>query len=224
MRTSPKLVIANWKSNLNWQAAQAWAEEFARLKQHSHTYIVCPPTPFLGALQPWAGKEFELGVQDLSPFESGAYTGAISAGNLEGLKVSYVILGHSERRKYFGETAQSVAQKAELALAHNITPIICVDADEFESQTAALSDSVAKNKIVWVYEPVHSISTFGGQEDPLEVTLKNIAQLRQKTQAETVIYGGSISPENSLAYLQSNDIDGVLVGAKSLKPDLFAKL
>lgn len=223
MNTSPKLVVANWKSNLNWHEAQEWAKAFSQHKKHPHTYVVCPPTPLLGALQAGVNSDFLLGVQDLSPFESGAYTGAVSAPNLSGLNVSYVLLGHSERRKYFGETSQTVAQKAEVALAHNLTPIICVDAEDFSHQHSALSHLDA-SKIVWAYEPVHAISTFGGQEDPIEVTIKNIAKLRDLTGATKIIYGGSISPENSLAYLQAPEIDGVLVGAKSLQPELFAQL
>lgn len=220
---SQKLVIANWKSNLNWKQTEDWISSFSRSKQHNHEYVICPPFPLLPAFRE---SGLTVGVQDLSPFEAGAYTGAVSPANLEGLGVKYAVLGHSERRIYFGETDQSVAQKVEIALAHDITPVVCVDRDGFQSQAAAFSqlNSAQRSQVVIAYEPVHAISTFGGHEDPIAVTLEAIAEARRVFDAHTVLYGGSVSPDNSLSYLQPSEIDGVLVGGASLDPEKFARL
>ncbi len=214
-----KLVVANWKSNFSWNEAQNWAQQFRGENQHQHTYVVCAPFPLLGALQ---NESFTLGVQDLSPFEAGAYTGAVSPTNLQGLGIKFAILGHSERRKYFQETSELVAKKVEIALAHDITPIVCVDRDQFSEQANTLGK--ASQQCFIAYEPIHAISTFGGQEDPLEVTLEAIEEIHSLFQPLGVLYGGSVSPENSLAYLQNEHIAGVLVGGSSLKPEVFAQL
>lgn len=226
MIPSPKLVIANWKSNLDWHSAKSWAEKFVSNKNQAHSYVVCPPFPLLGALQPWAGQDFVLGVQDLSPYESGAYTGAVSAGTLEGLRVEYALLGHSERRMYFGETNQTVAQKVELAFEHGITPVVCIDRDQAQAQAAALDGltRAQRSSLIVAYEPMHAISTFGGQEDPIEVTIQAIQEIRNQLNPSAVLYGGSVGPKNAIAYLQSSEIDGLLVGAKSLDPVIFASL
>lgn len=223
MHTSAPLIIANWKSNFSWEQAKNWADSFSRLQSQNHTYIICPPFPLLGAVQ---GHDFAIGVQDLSPFEAGAYTGAVSPQNLDGLNVTYALLGHSERRMYFAETSHSVAQKVELAFAHGITPIVCVDMEQVSEQSAALSGLSAQQRatLVIAYEPVHSISTFGGKEDPIQVTLQNIEKIKGAFECETVLYGGSVSPDNSLTYLQPESISGLLVGGASLDPKQFAQI
>jgi triosephosphate isomerase len=223
MRTSQKLIIGNWKSNFSVAQAKQWASEFTAAREHEHVYVVCPPFPLLSALQ---DQGFELGVQDLSQYESGAYTGAVSPLNLEGLNVGYVILGHSERRIYFGETSQTVAQKVDLALAHGMRPIVCVDRDQFAEQSSALGglSSAQREQLIIAYEPVHSISTFGGQEDPIGTTLAAIEDIRRLFEPGLVIYGGSVNSENSITYLQPESIDGVLVGGASLDPKQFAQL
>lgn len=220
-----KLIVGNWKSNKNLIESKKWCQSFLEQdrKEYGH-YVVCPPMPLIGQLRELADGEFDLGVQDLSPFDAGAYTGEVAGYSLKGFGVRYAILGHSERRKYLNETPHLIAQKIDEALAYDITPILCVDIDQAKHQADQLSHDHFK-KIVLAYEPVHAISTFGGHEDPLDITLKNIAKLRQIFRTETkVLYGGSVNRHNSLNYLQQAEIDGVLVGQASLDPIEFAAL
>lgn len=223
--TKKKLLVANWKANVLKHDAQEWVQHFSQQKRREHhEYVVCPPQPLVGVLAASSHPHFTLGAQDASTLEMGAYTGESPASILASLGVRYVILGHSERRKYFKESSIEVAQKAELVLAAELTPIICLDSNQFEEQTELLNATL-REKSIFAYEPVHAISTFGGQEDPLSTTLEAIAQLREYVGNESrILYGGSVDLENSLTYLQEDAIDGLLVGKSSLNPEIFAKL
>ncbi len=220
-----KLIVANWKSNKTVSEARRWAETFRQQERQKYAkYVVCPPLPLVPVISELSRGLYLVGVQNISPFDAGAYTGEVAGYSLQGLKVEYVILGHSERRKYLGETSRLVAQKADEALSYEITPIICIDMDEAKEQMKQLSHEHLKNLII-AYEPVHAISTFGGHEDPLPVTMEHIKKLRQIFRAETpILYGGSVDHENSLTYLHQDSIDGVLVGKASLDPVEFARL
>lgn len=223
--TKSKLLIANWKANSGLKEAEHWLKVFSKLKlRENREYVVCPPQPMVGLVAAAQHQNFTMGAQDLSSFEAGAYTGESSAYAMASLGVEFVILGHSERRKYFKETHYDVAKKAELALEFEITPIICIDSNEFAAQVGELSSKVISHSI-FAYEPVHAISSFGGHEDPLATTLQAVAKLRTLVGDDAeVIYGGSVDLENSLTYLQEDAIDGALVGKASLDPEVFAKL
>lgn len=220
-----KLLVANWKANPGLVEAEKWLKTFSKQDlRESREYVICPPQPLVGLIAAAQHKEFTLGSQDVSSFEAGAYTGESSAYALASLGVEFAILGHSERRKYFKETHYDVAKKAQLALSFDITPIICIDRNEFRAQIDELSSHI-KSHSIFAYEPVHAISSFGGQEDPLEVTLQAIAELRDLVGSDAeILYGGSVDAENSLTYLQEDSIDGALVGKASLDPEVFARL
>lgn len=223
--TKSKLLVANWKAKLGRTEMEEWLKTFAKQElRNTREYVICPPQPLIGLVAAEKHKHFTLGAQDTSTFEAGAYTGESSAYALASLGVEFVILGHSERRKYFKESHYDVAKKAELALAFEITPIICIDSNEFVAQIDELS-SHALSHSIFAYEPVHAISSFGGHEDPLEVTLEAVAKLRSLVGNDAeILYGGSVDLENSLTYLQEDSIDGALVGKSSLDPEMFAKL
>lgn len=220
-----KLIVANWKSNKTITEARRWIRTFLAHERKSYAqYVVCPPLPLVQSVFEMSEGEFSLGVQNLSPFDAGAYTGEVSGYSLQGFGVGFAILGHSERRKYLNETSRLVAQKVDEALAYDITPIVCVDMDYAREQADQLSHDHVK-KVIIAYEPVHAISTFGGKEDPLETTLENIKKLRTIFRDETkILYGGSVDKENAFTYLEQNSIDGVLVGHASLDPVEFAGL
>lgn len=220
-----KLIIANWKSNKNPTQAAQWQTQFRELvKSDQYQYVICPPSYLLSQLQPSDHDRYVLGVQDVSPFEAGAYTGEIAASLLAELGVQYALVGHSERRKYLGETSRLVAQKAELAAAAQITPIVCLDRDQIQEQADQIPRSLW-SQIIIAYEPVHAISTFGGHEDPIETTLQVIADIHDTFGDNTrVLYGGSVNTQNSLAYLNQPSIAGVLVGGTSLDAEQFVKL
>lgn len=225
MRTlTNKLIVANWKANKTITEAREWCETFSTLDHNAaYEYVICPPFPHLSALAEHF-PNLQFGTQDFSPYGAGAYTGEVPGYILDGLHIRYTILGHSERRKYQGETSALVARKAAAALADGVTPIICVDRSEFQTQIDQLSRSEIESSI-FAYEPVHAISTFGGHEDPLETTLAAIEELRELAGGRApVLYGGSVDKENSLMYLQQEDINGVLVGKTSLDPRAFAQL
>ncbi len=238
-----KLVVGNWKMNGNratnaellaaLKAAGPWVAEVA----------VCAPSPYLGdvalSLQ---GEAIAWGAQDCSAFESGAYTGEVSASMLAEFGCRYVINGHSERRALHGESDQLVADKAKAALAHRLTPIVCVGETLVEYE-AGLSDAVVKrqlsvvihtlahciSQIVVAYEPVWAIGT-GKTATPVQAQAVH-AVLRAQLKAATehaggmkILYGGSVKPDNAAALFSQPDIDGGLIGGAALKAVDFAAI
>lgn len=220
-----KLIVANWKANKNIVEAQDWVSSWKQQEPRPHyQYVVCPAYPLLPFVLDLIEQDVQLGVQDLSAYPAGAYTGEINGLHLNQLGVRFSILGHSERRRYLRETSQDIAKKVEQALDSNITPIVCIDKDQIDEQADLIPDQ-QKSKIVVAYEPVHAISTFGGQEDPLPTTLQVVSQIKDVFGVNVpVLYGGSVNPENSLPYLQEESIAGVLVGSASLEAATFSKL
>lgn len=221
-----KLIVANWKSNKTVAEAQEWVESFLRQeKRTNRQYVICPSFVQIGIISRAASHDSSLsvGMQDISPFEAGAYTGAVSAQNVRGYDVKYVIIGHSERRKYFHETYHDIARKVESALTADITPIVCMDRGDI-SALADEIDSRWHSRIIPTYEPVDAISTFGGHEHAIAEVIKTIETLRSTFRCEQVLYGGSVDPENALTYLQPTEIDGALVGGASLDAQAFLQL
>lgn len=219
------LIIANWKANKTAEEAMIWMDGFARTRQRDNaTYVIAPPTALLGAVRERALQlGLMLGAQDVSSYPAGAYTGEVPARSLASMGVQYVIVGHSERRRYFHEDSVLVAEKIRRVLEANMYPVVCVDVPEFRPQADQLNPDERARCIV-AYEPVHAISTFGGQEDPLAVTLENVQQLREAFGNVPVLYGGSVKPDNALAYIQSAELQGVLVGGSSLDAATFTAL
>jgi triosephosphate isomerase (TIM) len=198
------------------------------------------PAPYLaqvGGLL--AGKPVALGAQDVSSHEAGAYTGEVSAAMLRDLGVRYAIVGHSERRQYHGETDAVVAEKARMALASGITPIVCVGETLAERDAGATEDVVRRqlaavihvnghciSEIVVAYEPVWAIGT-GKTASPQQAQQVH-AVLRAQLKAATaqpervsILYGGSMNAGNAAQLLAEPDIDGGLIGGASLKPADF---
>ncbi len=221
---SKKLLVANWKANKSLREARSWLESFQTQDlKDVYEYVVCPPFTHLSALTA-AFPSVSFGAQDISAYEAGPYTGEVPGHVLQDFGLQYAIVGHSERRKYQHETSELVAKKVESALGAGLTPILCVDVGEFEKQLDFLDASIVE-RVVFAYEPVHAISSFGGHEDPLETTLEHIEKLRELAGKHVhILYGGSVDTENSLMYLQEEAIDGVLVGKASLNPGTFASL
>jgi triosephosphate isomerase len=213
-------LVANWKSHKKLDEAEAYLRSYAA--RSNHRVIVCPPMPYLVTLFERAReKGLSLGAQDVSNFPYGAYTGAVCAEMLKGV-VEYVMVGHSERRRYFGETNDVVANKAKLALEAGITPILCVDQPYLEAQLAFFEADELK-KMVVAYEPLAAIGS--GQADSPEAAERVAERVRQLTQVEVpVIYGGSVEALNVKAFVEQANIMGVLVGGASLEVETWQTL
>ena len=242
-----KLIVGNWKMNgslmANAALVQAIAQGLGSARNNSSAVQVgvCAPSIYLAHLQNLlAGTGIELGAQDVSAQESGAFTGEISATMLREFGVRYTLVGHSERRLYHGETDAMVAVKTQRALAAGITPIVCVgetlaerDAGQTElvvkRQLAAVihTNGHCITEIVVAYEPVWAIGT--GKTASAEQAQEVHAVLRAQLAAATartdrihLLYGGSMNATNAASLLAQPDIDGGLIGGASLKaPDFL---
>jgi len=236
------LIVGNWK--MNGQSAVN-ADLLGALLRPSPPrdrvdMAVCVPAPYLAqAQQMCQSSDLAWGAQDVSAHEQGAYTGEVSAAMLQDFKARYVLVGHSERRQYHGESSSVVATKAQRALAKGITPIVCVGEtlqereaghteDVVKRQLAAVIQQVGHcvSEMVVAYEPVWAIGT-GRTASPEQAQAVH-ALLRAQLNAATanaqsihLLYGGSMNASNAASLLAQADIDGGLVGGASLKPDDF---
>ena len=210
------------------------------------TVAVCPPFTSLAiAANMLKGSTIRLGSQNMSQYDEGAYTGEVSWKMLKSVGCEYVILGHSERRQYFGETNELINEKARKALANGLKTIICVgetlDQREKGVTTQIITTQIKSvltgiglhdmENVTIAYEPVWAIGT-GKNATPVQAQevhqaiRKLIGQLYTWAIAENVIiqYGGSVKPENAKDLLSQDDIDGALVGGACLKADSFAAI
>ncbi|BDI22730.1 triose-phosphate isomerase [Herbiconiux sp. L3-i23] len=246
------LIAGNWKMNLDHLQAIAFVQKLAwTLKDAGHDYgetevALFPPFTDLRSVQTLvAADKYQLayGGQDLSAHDSGAYTGEISGAFLSSLDAKYVIIGHSERRSYHGETDEIVAAKVQAALRHGLVPVICVGetAEDLEAHgpsavpvaqlRVALEGVPADADIVVAYEPVWAIGS--GQaatpEQAQQVAGAIRALLAEILSAETaaatrILYGGSVKSGNIAGFLREQDVDGALVGGASLDLAEFSSI
>ena len=239
-----KLIAGNWKMNGSLVANEALvAALVAGFAKGQCLAAVCVPAPYLAQVQRLIGSSgIELGAQDVSAHESGAFTGEVSASMLSDFGARYCLVGHSERRQYHGETDAVVALKTQRALAAGITPIVCVG-ETLAERDAGLTEEVVKrqlaavihanghciSEIVVAYEPVWAIGTgkTASAEQAQQVHAVLRAQLRAATEHADrvpVLYGGSMNAANAAELLSQPDIDGGLVGGASLKAADFLSI
>lgn len=239
-----KLIAGNWKMNGSLVANEALvAALVAGFAKGQCLVAVCVPAPYLAQVQRLIGSSgIELGAQDVSAHESGAFTGEVSASMLSDFGARYCLVGHSERRQYHGETDAVVALKTQRALAAGITPIVCVG-ETLAERDAGLTEEVVKrqlaavihanghciSEIVVAYEPVWAIGTgkTASAEQAQQVHAVLRAQLRAATEHADrvpVLYGGSMNAANAAELLSQPDIDGGLVGGASLKAADFLSI
>ena len=236
-----KIVAGNWKMNGSLTAnAQLLQSLLAGVGQPGCHVAVCAPAVYLAQCQAvLAGSPIDLGAQDVSDQESGAYTGEIAAAMLRDFAVRYVIVGHSERRQYHHESDEQVATKAQRALSCGITPIVCVG-ETLAEREAGQTEAVVKrqlaavihtnghciSEVVVAYEPVWAIGTgkTATPEQAQQVHAVLRAQLKAASpQADRIklLYGGSMNAANAESLLAQPDIDGGLIGGAALKPQDF---
>jgi len=240
-----KLIAGNWKMNGSLAANQALVQQLlAGVGAPGCDVAVCVPAPYLAQVQALlaGSRVVDLGAQDVSQHESGAYTGDVSAAMLKDFGVRYAIAGHSERRLYQGETDMQVAAKAKRALAAGITPIVCVG-ETLREREEGMTEFIVKrqlsavihlnghcvSEIVVAYEPVWAIGT-GQTATPAQAQAVH-AVLRAQLKAATghadrvrILYGGSMNAANAAELLAQPDIDGGLIGGASLKAPDFLKI
>ena len=240
-----KLIAGNWKMNGSLAAnAALMGELLAGIGQPACDVAVCVPAVYLAQVQLLLAGQggIALGAQDVSQHESGAYTGDVSAAMLKELGARYVIVGHSERRQYQGETDAQVAVKAQRALAAGLTPIVCVgetlrEREQGETESVVsrqLSAVIQLNgerlaDLVVAYEPVWAIGT-GRTATPEQAQTVHAALRALLVAADLqaagvrILYGGSMNAGNAAELLAQPDIDGGLIGGASLKARDFLKI
>jgi len=247
-RNLRKTIIAgNWKMNMLASEIKAFKDELMPLIPGFKGWcdaVVCTPFVMLpAALCAFKDTGVGTGAQNMSQHESGAYTGEVSAAQLTDIGTQYVIIGHSERRQYYGETDESVNEKTVAALKTPMIPIVCVGetleqreegitnslvTKQVEVAFSGLSADQAKKTVI-AYEPVWAIGTgkTATPEDAQDVcaVIRNVLVSlydKQTADAITIQYGGSMNDKNAKDLLAQPDIDGGLIGGASLKPDSFA--
>src|SRR3989338_6951417 len=188
-----KYIVGNWKSNKNLSEATAWLDAFTSyelgLFKNTVRVAIAAPFPLIALVKdtlrafPWV----KVASQDISPFGAGSYTGAVSTHNLDHL-IDYCIIGHSERRKYFGETDTLIAAKTDIAHSSNIWTIVCV---------RSAQDIIPPHADFIAYEPVGAIGT--GHNEPLENVLA-VKKMLSIPSSSYFIYGGSANPGNARQY------------------------
>ncbi|MEK8028044.1 MAG: hypothetical protein RLY78_4056 [Pseudomonadota bacterium] len=238
-----KFVAGNWKMNGSHPANAELLAGIQAARPFGCDVAVCVPYPYLSETAvALAGSEVRWGAQDVSVHANGAYTGEVSAGMLAEFGCRYVIVGHSERRQYHGETDQQVADKAKAALAKGLTPIVCVG-ETLAEREAEQTEAVVKRQLsvvihalgpcagemVVAYEPVWAIGTgkVATPEQAQAVHALMRAQLKAATpraDAMQLLYGGSMKPDNAAALMSQPDIDGGLIGGASLKAADFVAI
>ena len=246
MRTP--IIAGNWKLNKTISEAVAFTTTLKAsvADVDDVEIIVAPPFTALAAVnRVIAGSNIRLSAQDVYSEASGAFTGEVSAPMLKDVGCDYVIIGHSERRQYFGETNESVNQKVKAALAHDLKPILCVG-EQLEERETGQTETVIEDHVtggiadlsaaellscVIAYEPVWAIGT-GKTATPAqaqEVHSFIRGLLRKTHSAEVAVqlriqYGGSVKPENASELMAQPDVDGALVGSASLEAESFAQI
>lgn len=247
MARDKKLIVGNWKMNLNTHEASLYVHKLAGLvKTRRDVEVVLAPT--LLAVQSLSlqidHRQFKLAAQNLYFCDHGAYTGEVSASQLRGV-VQYAIVGHSERRHIFGETDKDVRGKVQAAVRNNIRPILCIGEtaiERTEGETnhilhdqlvAGLANITSDefDEIVIAYEPVWAIGT-GNNALPddvskaVRVIRRNIEHLYGKKAAASVrvLYGGSVTASSAADYLALDEVDGLLIGGASLDAQVFSDI
>ncbi len=244
MRTP--LIAGNWKMFKTASETRAFVKAFRPQTDHlkDREVVLCAPYTALWALaDELKGSTIGAGAQNAHWEEKGAYTGEVSVGMLKEIGVRYVVVGHSERRQYFGETDATVNKRTLAVMAAGLTSISCIGetlAEREANQTFKVLErqireglkSLAKPEaVVIAYEPVWAIGT-GKTATPAQAQeahqfiRQEFAKLygQEAAQKVRILYGGSVKPDNMAALMKEKDIDGGLVGGASLEPDSFAKI
>lgn len=242
------IVAGNWKMNKTFEEAEELIDNLMTALEQTELdkntlMVVCPPFPYLEMCSEYSEDSYFMpGAQNVSDQEGGAYTGEVSAAMLQSLDIAYCIVGHSERRAYYGETDAIVAAKVNQLLAHDIRPIVCCG-EVLEEREAGKQLEVVERQIrdglfhltaeqmaevVVAYEPVWAIGT--GKTATPEQAQEIHAHIRSLVKKQygdkvadnlSILYGGSCKPSNAREIFAQPDVDGGLIGGAALKADDF---
>lgn len=245
-----KIVAGNWKMNKNFQDAEDLifeiVDELTEKGSGETDVIICPPAVYLEMSSDIAAENgFMIGAQNFSQWEAGAYTGEISASMLHSMGITHSILGHSERRTYFGETDKIIAAKIDLALKYGITPIYCCGEVLAERQAEKHFDVVrsqvsealfhlgneAVSQVIVAYEPVWAIGTgvtaSSAQAQEMHAFIRSLLAEKYGSAVSdeiSILYGGSCNAQNAAELFANPDVDGGLIGGASLKSADFVTI
>ncbi|MDD3286247.1 MAG: triose-phosphate isomerase [Bacteroidales bacterium] len=240
------IVAGNWKMNLGFDEAEDLIDQINEELEKFNakpTIILCPPYPYLELTSDMAEEGlFACGAQNVAQWNNGAYTGEISAQMLDTIGVEYCIVGHSERRKYFNETSEEIAQKVDRLIENDIIPIFCCG-EALEQREAGNHFEVVENQIkeslfhlseeqildlVIAYEPVWAIGTgktaTSEQAQEMHAHIRSLLEKKYSkeiAQEISILYGGSCNSKNAKELFANKDVDGGLIGGASLKKDDF---
>lgn len=237
-----KIVAGNWKMNKTLEDGLKLASEIVNMAKDEVRsdvkVVICPPFVSLTSVGKLLGGNISLGAQNCHTKASGAYTGEVSAEMLKAIGTEYVILGHSERREYFNETNEQLAEKVKIALANGLTPIFCCGETLAQRQEGIHFDFVKQqlteglfslpalefSKIVIAYEPIWAIGTgvtasSAEAQEMHEVIRKHLESHYGDTVSDntSILYGGSVKADNAKELFANKDVDGGLIGGASLK-------
>ncbi len=240
-----KIVAGNWKMNTTLQEGVGLAKDVNEALKHAEVecdVVICVPFTHLAPVNEVIDSKLGLGAENCADHKSGAFTGEVSASMVASTGATYVILGHSERRQYYGETAETLKEKVALALDNNLTPIFCIgevleqrengsylDVVKSQIEDALFGLSAAEfSKLVLAYEPVWAIGTgktaTDDQAQEMHAHIRSvIAGKYGKEIADntSILYGGSCKPSNARALFAKPDVDGGLIGGASLDAESF---
>ena len=246
-----KIIVGNWKLNKNLQEVAEWVDGIKiKLKKVSFDknldVVVCPSYPYLlGMVDLLQDTGIKVGAQDISQFEEGTYTGEVSGKMLSEI-VDYVLIGHSERRKYFKEDLTIIKRKTDKALMNHLIPVVCLsdkiwgdglpsvkyNENFFLNQIKVVIKGLNSNeikRIIFAYEPPTAISKQKhekgiGHAADINKVIKMIEFIKTIVPDNKVIYGGSVKADNVMSYLSNDVIDGVLPGSASLHAQDFTQM
>lgn len=245
-----KIVAGNWKMNKDLFEASSLITELKKILEVEHhgaaIPLVCVPFPFLQSVSnQLKGSLIQVGAQNCSQFESGAYTGEVSALMIKSLSVPYVIIGHSERRQYFAEDSSVLAKKVDQCITNGLVPIFCcgepLEVRESGGHNELVKSQIREslfhltaaqlNMVVIAYEPVWAIGTgktaSASQAQEMHAVIRGC--LKEKygesvADSISILYGGSVKAENAKELFTCPDVDGGLVGGASLKAREFSDI
>jgi triosephosphate isomerase len=236
-KNNKKLLFCNWKMYLNYKESVGLLKKIDKniKKQKSVKMVVFPSFPVIEKAKEILSKDFEYGAQDVSPFDLGAYTSFISIEMLKQLKCRYIMLGHSETRKYKNEDYKTVNKKITKVLSYNIIPILCIGENAKQRQKGETKKVLEKqlsqtlrdvkfltdDKLIIAYEPIWAIGT-GSYMNPrmaesiIDFIKKRVDYYVDKNIVFSILYGGSVDSKNISEFVGLPNINGVLVGGASV--------